>query len=111
MATNNPITDFVPGEDRIFTVTIATSVDITGWTIEFQLKTVPDPDAAALITKTAVITDAANGTFTLTLDSADSADLKPGIYYYDVVRTDAGNKTRLAYGEFRALRHVFNLGA
>tara|TARA_R100000734_G_C3302419_1_gene92940 strand:- start:266 stop:595 length:330 start_codon:yes stop_codon:yes gene_type:complete len=48
---------------------------------------------------TTAVTDAAAGTFTLSLTDAQTAALDPGTWVYDVVMTDAsGKKTRLLQG-------------
>lgn len=54
-------------------------------------------NATANITMT--ITDAANGRVRLTLDAANTANIKAGRYLYDIKRTDANNVvTRLVEG-------------
>ena len=48
---------------------------------------------------TTAITDAAAGTFTVSLTDTQTAALDPGTWVYDVVMTDnAGKKTRLLQG-------------
>jgi ABC-type sulfate transport system permease subunit len=86
--------------DNLLTVTMVPATTIAGWAITFTLK-VRDRSGAALITRTVgsgiTITDAVNGVFTVLLTAANTT-LTPGVYSYDIRRTDAGSATTLTYG-------------
>lgn len=83
------------GNDRTFNVTVKDSssvaIDITGYTIFFMVKeNTNQADSLAKITKTAVLTDPTNGIATITIDAADTQDLIPKNYQYDIKIKDAG---------------------
>lgn len=84
------------GEDVDLPFTMDPVENITGWTIVLSIKSA----AQVVITKTATITSGASGTFVFALLHADSDDLDPGAYHYDVWRTDTASERVLAIGNF-----------
>jgi hypothetical protein len=66
-----------------------TPIDITGRTYTAQLRTSPD---IAIISAsfTCTVTDGSNGQVTCVLSSTDSAELKPGYYYWDLQENASG---------------------
>jgi hypothetical protein len=89
-----------------------TSVNISGWTISYQIKRhESDADAAALLVKTTTLGGIAiAGTFntdpdvnsqraTVTIADTDTDAIAPGLAFYELKRTDAGFETRLAFGD------------
>jgi len=99
------------GEDVTVTDTMSPATNITGWSLAFTVrKNYGDPNPA-LIAKTVgagiTITNATNGVFTIAIARADTASLTPGVYVYDVQRTDAGNETVLTIGYLTILPEVF----
>jgi hypothetical protein len=87
------------GEGLLITDRAVSATSITGWTISFNLKR-NWSDAAALVTVAAAITDATNGTFTVTLTSTHT-NRDAGDYVYDIRRTDSGGEAVLTSGKFR----------
>jgi hypothetical protein len=104
------------GTDQAYDVTVYTSEDkttvreITGWAMSFLIKRKQnDVDASALITKTTSAGIAIGGSFdatpedntqkaTVTIADTDTDDIYPGVYYWELKRTDAGSEARVAYG-------------
>ena len=72
--------------------------DITGWTIEFNLRQI-DNQGLMVISKPAVLVDPTNGLCEVTILRADTVNIPNGDYYYALRRTDFGSATVLAYGE------------
>lgn len=101
MAVECPISCF-RGEKIIITDTVDADTDITGETVEFNLKEDYD-DADPLLTVAGVVVNADTLTVTLT---ADETDLKPKTYRYDIWRTTAGAEAELTYGTFDIKRVV-----
>lgn len=96
-----------------------TSINISGWTLGWMLKRfTSDADADAILTKTttggAVViagtfntTPASNSQrATLTLEDSDTAALYPGLYHWELKRTDDGYETVLAYGQMTMIQGV-----
>lgn len=75
-----------------------TPVDVSGSTFLCQMrKSYYSANVTANLVMT--ITDAANGNVRLTLDAANTANIKAGRYLYDIKRTDANNQiTRIVEG-------------
>ena len=75
-----------------------TAINVTGFSFESQVrKSYYSANATANIIVT--IADPANGNLFLTLDSANTANIKPGRYVYDVLMTtDQNVKSRLVEG-------------
>jgi hypothetical protein len=95
---------FFRGEDIVLDFALPVPTNITGWTIAFQLAA--RVGGTVLIAKAAVIVNAVQGTFRVTLDSADTASLSPGVYPWDCRREDAGAKATLADGWLTLRREV-----
>jgi hypothetical protein len=76
-----------------------TAINVTGFTFESQVrKSYYSINATANIIVTTV--DGTNGNLVLSLDSANTANIKPGIYVYDVLMTtDQNVKSRLVEGK------------
>ena len=100
MAATQNITFFV-GESITIACSLNPIVDITAWTLQFtvrkQLGLLP-----VLITKTTgagiTIVSGPAGTYTVTIDSADTANLAAGDYLYDIQRTGVGTHRVLNVG-------------
>lgn len=75
-----------------------TPLDVTGSTFDCQIrKSYFSANSTANLEM--AIVDAANGVVSLTLDAANTANIKSGRYLYDIKRTDANNQvTRLVEG-------------
>jgi hypothetical protein len=85
---------FDEGEDYIqpFAVVACgttTAVNISGWTLTLTVRQ-HFGSTTALLTKTAVVTDGPNGLCQVTFNRADTDDWCPGVYCYDLSRTDSG---------------------
>lgn len=85
------------GEDVDLEFTMNPVVDITGWTINFN---VLGADGRPVAARAAVLTDAANGVFTVSLLDDDLDALRAGTYRYDAWRTDPGLERAVAVGDF-----------
>lgn len=96
MATYGDFTVF-KDTDATLTVTMSPVTVITGWTLSLVVRKQYGSTAASL-TKAGVITDATNGIFTFAIADTDTELLDVGEYVYNVLRTDAGAETVLAYG-------------
>ena len=94
------------GEDITLSFTVSPVENITGWTIAFGVAAFPGDDI--VITKTATVTDGANGIFTVTIPSSDTAALDAGVYRFDARRTDSGNKATLADGTIVLRREIIS---
>ena len=95
------------------------SIDITGFALSWMLKrALTDLDAAAALTlTTGGSTIIINGTYnvdpavntqraTVTIADTDTDALNPGVYHWELKRTDAGLESRLAYGSVPLVRGV-----
>lgn len=72
-------------------------LDITNYSFSGRLS--ENHNTTAVQDFTTAVTDAAAGTFTVSLTDTQTAALDPGTWVYDVVMTDAsGKKTRLLQG-------------
>lgn len=96
-----------------------TSITIASWALSWMVKRFhSDSDASAILTKTttgghiviAGVFDSDPDTnaerATLTLTDTDTASLYPGLYYWELKRTDDGYETVLAYGHMTFLQGV-----
>ena len=93
-----PATDSIEiykGEDVTLSFTMNPVVDITGWTLEFNI----EQSGTVVLTKSASVTDGPNGLFSVSLTDADTDGLANN-YTYDVWRTDDGSESVLAIGNF-----------
>jgi len=94
-----------------------TSINITGYALSWMLKrSIHDADLSASVTKTTagggvVISGTFNATpasntqrATVTIADTDTDALAPGVYYWELKRTDAGLETPIAYGKVPLVR-------
>lgn len=81
------------------TDTGSTPQDITGWTLVFTVSEAPN-SATKLIQKTCSHLVDASGTFKATITPTDT-NIQPGIYAWDVYRTDSDNVRCLGSGFFK----------
>ena len=86
------------GDSEVFNVTFkdaaGAACDITGWTVTFTIKREKsDPDSAAVAQKVVTEhTEPESGTAVITLLPADTTNLEPRGYWYDIqAKTDAGD--------------------
>ena len=99
MAANYAITIHKHADfSRSFQVKVDDAVqDLTSYSFAGTLR--PSQQSTTTVDFTAAITDAANGTFKISLTDVQTADMKAGDWVYDVVMTDDGGlKTRLIQG-------------
>jgi len=93
------------------------AIDISGWTIDFQLKHLVDTndlqqDSQPILLEKNVgnggiaIINALLGQYVVDFSSMDSYSVIAGEYAFDVVRTDPGNREVLATGTITFLDHV-----
>lgn len=96
------------------------SIDINGWALSWMVKRKADhTDLQALLTKTTaggaiVIGGVFNATpasnlqrATLSVADTDTdTTINPGMYFWELKRTDAGFETVLAYGTFECVQGV-----
>lgn len=104
------------GEDKVLFATIyqtngRTIQPLTNWTMSWMLKrSLTDDDGEALVTATTsstiTITDAAAGECQIAIRSLDTIDLEPGTYVHELIRTNSGERTVLAQGDFVLQRGV-----
>ena len=113
--------EFQIGDDEATAATIAantaTMVDVSGWALEFVVRTSDTKIGDALLSKTTAAGITIAGTFnaspttntqrvTVTIADTDipawdgSAGWKPKTYRYSLKRTDAGSEKVLAFGDF-----------
>lgn len=89
------------GDTETILVTITTdgttAVNITGRTYSSQLRTSPDSTAVSA-TATCSVTNGAAGQLTAVFSAADTADLNPGYYYWDLQENASGVITTLLSG-------------
>ena len=107
MARLEPITEadeWYIGENKVLHWIIRqqdddTLQDITAWTGEFRLANGPN-DVSFYDEATSINGAPANGDLQITSAAADTigAVTKPGTYYYELWRTNAGAEAVLAYG-------------
>lgn len=94
------------GEDVILNFTAyttdtgTTAENITGWTLYFTVARKRN-STDKLLSIACVLLVAASGTFKATIADTDLDGLEPGIYFWDVWRTDAGSERCLGYGSFK----------
>lgn len=92
------------GEYITLDFTVDPVTNITGWTLQFTLSRQKNSNTK-LIEEPGYITSAVAGEFSVDLD-VDQTDLRPGKYYWDVWRTNAGSNRVLGIGEFTILPDV-----
>ncbi len=106
------LTDFslIRFEDGIISFSLTNPTNITGWSVEFQVKKRFD-SCSGRITKSAdatffngqsgiTFTNAAQGRFNVTINSVDTSGFDFGNYAYSIERQNAGNRTVLTTGFF-----------
>jgi hypothetical protein len=95
MSDSNP-TDEIDESDTL--------VDITGWTVEFRMAL--GKGGVSVLTKGASLEDPTHGLTRVSFASADTIDLAPRTYFYELWRTNVGNINRLAHGNAHLLPRV-----
>ena len=85
-----------------------TEMDLTGYTALMEVR---DSDGTLIVTlstaNSRIALGGAAGTITLTVDDADTEDLDPGTYRYDLTLTSSGGTTtRLIEGVFTVAEAV-----
>jgi hypothetical protein len=91
------------GEDILINVSMTPAMDITGWTIAFNVRQNYGDPGSPLITKSTsggqiALTNAPGGFFAVTINSADTSSLAPRGYVYDISRIDSGSESVLCVG-------------
>lgn len=94
---------FYKGERVTWTATPASVQDVTGWSLQCNVKRQKSDAATLLVLDNGghggiALTTPTAGVFTVTLTSAQCLTLGAGSFYYDVWRTDSGAETELANG-------------
>jgi hypothetical protein len=84
------------GEDVALDFTLDPPADCTGWAVTFVLT--GRHGRAAVLTRPGVVVTGPAGKFRVTVSSADTASLDPGLYVWDCRRTDQGGRYTLAHG-------------
>lgn len=89
--------DWARGEDGSIALTVygqdGTKANLTDGTVTLAIGPQSIQGVAALVTKTATLTDPTNGLATFTFDAADTSDVTQGrLYRYDVWLTDTSGK-------------------
>jgi hypothetical protein len=85
------------GEDVTLNFTMSPVVDISGWTLVFNIRD-ERLTGDSLLTASGSVTSGAGGTFSIPLAAADTDNLDPDEYAWDVWRTDSGSAAVLALG-------------
>jgi hypothetical protein len=98
MASSNPIIIY-RGEHVYIPFQMTPNTDITGWTLRMHVAKKYDAAVKLLSDLAPEITAPATGAFRFLL-TAEQTDLKPGVYVYDVWRTDVDNERMVAIGVF-----------
>ena len=105
-----PLFEMYRGDDKSFAVSVVEKttgdpVDLTGWAFKSTVKALnvlseaDDTNAAVQVDVAALAgAPAVAGTFTLTLDSAQTVNLVPGTYYFDVQAEINGAVTTVLAG-------------
>ena len=81
-----------------------TAVDFTGATIESQIRR--NFNDTAVVAEFDCTVNVSNGSITLALTAAETAALNPGIYVYDIKRTDGSEVQYYLYGTFEVVGRV-----
>ncbi len=86
----------------IYTTSAHTAAeDITGWTLALTIAKSKDSTDKLIGPKSCTLVTAASGTATVSLASAETANLEPGSYWVDLWRTNSGYERVLAEGTFQ----------
>ena len=102
---------YVAGSGQNLQLTATANTNISGWTIVFAVRakrTTPATEGTLLFSCSTTggdisITDPTNGVFVVDVVKADTLTSTPGIYRWDVWRTDSTSEFRLRGGEFHLL--------
>jgi hypothetical protein len=110
------ITNYPRGDSRLLSFTIfqsdgKTPFDLTGCEVFFTVNPVTDPGAtdsgAVIELSTTSFTNPTSGAASLTITNADTQNVTPATYYYDVQLKDAnGNITSLAQNTFQVIADI-----
>jgi hypothetical protein len=95
---------FARGEDILLEGEFPTPVSggISGWTMVFEVKESPGGSSvSAEFTAVATVTSSVDCTYTIPITSAQTVNLDPGTYAFDLWRLDSGNFRHLAYGPLK----------
>ncbi len=88
------------GEDILITFTLSPVVNISGWTMTFQVRrAIGDPTVLLAITPT--LTTPASGICTVAISSAQTLSLSAGPYPCSLTRTDSGSAALLSEGTLK----------
>ncbi len=112
MSKRSDISGLTPGEDISLRWTITDDTgtpitDMTGWQVALYVlrSLLPGGDDAALAAAALVVKRTGGEGITLSppdvvtsFTAADTSGLAPGLYWYELWRSDPGNRRRLAYG-------------
>lgn len=79
-----------PTGTAVGTFTVSKPVDLTGYTVDSDVKGLND--GASIVSFATTITDAVNGKFELSLQPSDTLALETGRYGYDVSLTSLGGE-------------------
>lgn len=98
MAGNSTFAPFFRGDTKVFTLSFkdgaGRAVDVSGHELWFTMKRqINDPDAAAVLQKRIVFPGdetSRAGEGVLVLDSAETGDIEPGTYFYDLQKVIPG---------------------
>lgn len=91
------------GEDKQFIFTVYQSDDVTlqdlsGWTLQWDLRQVPESSVSILSKTPAIDADPATGICTVTIAAADTVSLAPGTYFHTLWRINSGSRSVLSHG-------------
>lgn len=96
------------GDTETLVVNIATdgtAINITGRTYRAQIRSTQD-STTIKASFTCTVTDGANGQVTCVLSAADSADLTPGLHYWDLEENASGIISTILAGNVTVLADV-----
>lgn len=111
------INNYIRGDSRLISVSIfkadgVTPFDLTGcelfFTVNINSNNTTDTDAGAVIAlKNNAITNPTLGVATIQISNANTQDITPETYYYDIQLKDSnGNITSLAQNQFVVIADV-----
>jgi hypothetical protein len=100
--------NYVANQDATATITLSPSESVAGWTAQFTVR--GQADSTALITKTTssgiTVSDATNGVFQVSLSATDLT-LTPGLYRFELTRTNPGAVYPIAEGSLLVTSSVY----
>jgi hypothetical protein len=103
MATRTNVSIF-RGADETLPFSIAE--DVNGWSIVLYISDQVDDPTPTLTIPATILTTGAASTFAVTLSAAQTALLAQSAYYWEVSRTDLGEKAVLGYGTLTVVPRV-----